>query len=282
MSPVDSDEEDLTRKQRREQAREQRKAAEEAAASSEARKRRLTQLGGAVVVVVVAIVVILIATGGGGSSSSHTITSKTGEVTKEAQEAQKAVNAELGGIPQKGNVLGKETAPVTMAYFGDLECPICQEFTLGALPRIIQNKVRAGKLRIEYRNLETATREPEVFRNQQTAALAAGKQNLGWDYIELFYHLQGKEGSGYVTEQYLQNLAKLTPGLNLTKWQTDRGDQAFQATLATDNQEANANGFNGTPSFLIGKTGGAMKKLEYSSLSDPSSFESAVEKAEKA
>jgi hypothetical protein len=35
--------------------------------------------------------------------------------------------------------------------------------------------VRPGKLKIEYRSLETATREPETFHTQQLAALAAGK-----------------------------------------------------------------------------------------------------------
>lgn len=282
VSDTEIDEGDLTRKQRREAARADRKAAEQAAAASDARRRRLAQLGGAVAVVVVAIVVILIATSGGGGSTPALKKGTGGERTSAETTALTAVKEELNGIPQSGNVLGKPTAPVTMAYFGDLECPICQEFTLGALPKIIEKDVRAGKLRIEYRNLETATDEPEVFRNQQSAALAAGKQNLGWYYIELFYHLQGKEKTGYVTEAYLQNLAKLTPGLNLTQWQADRGDQSFQENLAVDTQEANNNGFRGTPSFLIGKTGSAMKKLEYTSLSDPSSFEEAVEKTAKA
>jgi protein-disulfide isomerase len=277
------DEGDLTRKQRREQARAERKAAEQAVAAGAARRRRITQLGGAVVVVIVAIVVILVATGGGGSKSGGTGGVGKGKTpTKAVEVAVREVKEELDGIPQSSNVLGKPTAPVTLAYYGDLECPICKEFTLGALPKVIQSQVRTGKLKIEYRNLETATREPETFRNQQTAALAAGKQNKGWYYIELFYHLQGEEDSGYVTESYLQGIAEATPGLNLTSWQTERANQSFQARLATDTQEANNNGFTGTPSFLIGKSGGTLKKFEYSSLSDPSSFEAAVEKLAKA
>ncbi len=283
------DEGDLTRKQRREQARSERKAAEEAAAASDARRRRLTQLGGAIVVVVVAIVVILIATGGGSSKpSTGEVGKKPGEQSKTVKEAVATVEKEINGIPQSGNVLGSPTAPVTIAYFGDLECPICREFTVGAegsegaLPQLIQKWVRPGKLKIEYRNLETATREPEVFHNQQAAALAAGKQNKGWYFIELFYHLQGQEDSGYVTEKYLQGLGEATPGLNLSSWQAERSNQAWQAKLATDAQEANNNGFNGTPSFLIGKSGGAMKKLEYTSLTDPGSFDEAIEKTLKA
>ncbi len=272
MTPVDSDE-DLTRKQRREQARAERKAAEEAVASNAARRRRMTQLGGAVAVVVVAIVAILIATGGGASSKTPT-PGKGATSTKAVAEVENTI----GGIPQNGNVLGNPNAPVTIQYFGDLQCPICREFTLGALPQVIQKWVRAGKLKIEYRSLETATREPEVFKTQQVAALAAGKQAKMWYYVELFYHQQGEESSGYVTEKYLQGLAQQVPGLNLEKWTADRGDSSLQAQLASDTQEANNHGFTGTPAFLIGKTGGTMKKLEYSSLTDPTSFNEAIEK----
>jgi protein-disulfide isomerase len=278
MTPVESDEQDLTRKQRREQARTERKAAEAAVAAQAARRRRMTQIGGAVAVVVVAIIAILIATSSGGSKPAPV---KNGKVTPQGEKATAEVAQTIGGIPQNGAVIGSPTAPVTLQYYGDLECPVCQTFTLGALPKIIQNQVRTGKLRIEYRSLETATREPETFRTQQTAALAAGKQNKAWNYIELFYHQQGAEGSGYVTESFLQGLAKEIPGLNLQKWQTDRGGQAFQAQLATDTQEANNNGLSGTPAFMLGRTGGAMKKYEYSSLTDPAGYEAAIEKLAK-
>jgi protein-disulfide isomerase len=174
-------------------------------------------------------------------------------------------------------VLGSPNAPVTLVYFGDLECPICREFTLGALPTIIQKYVRAGKLKIEYKSLETATREPETFKTQQIAALAAGKQQKAWNYIELFYHEQGQEDSGYVTEEYLQKLARGVPGLNIPVWTEDRKDPTLENQITTDAQLANNEGFNGTPSFLIGKTGQKLDKLGEVSLTDPSGFESAIE-----
>jgi protein-disulfide isomerase len=270
MTPVESGEEDLTRKQRREQAREQRKAMEQADAAKAARRTRLTQLGIAVAVVLVAIVVIAIVASGGGSKSPPAAGSAA------EKQAVATVNAELTGIPQQGNTLGSPNAPVTLVYFGDLQCPICREFTLGALPKLIQKWVRTGKLRIEYRSLETATREPETFRTQQTAALAAGKQAKAWNYIELFYHQQGEEDSGYVTEAYLQNLARQA-GLNTSKWSADRTKPEFNNQIAADAQAANNQGFNGTPSFMIGRTGGAMKKLQYNSLTDPTVFDQAIE-----
>jgi len=275
MSTVEDDEQDLTRKQRREQARAQRRALEEAEAASAVRRTRLTQLGIVVVVVVAIIVGILVATGG----SSKTGIAKPG---KEAQKVVAEVTGLVGGIPQNGNTIGNPSAPVTLQYFGDLECPICKQFTLGALPTLIGSYVRSGKLKIEYRSLQTATKEPETFKTQQVAALAAGKQQKMWYFIELFYHQQGEENTEYVTESYLQKLAQQVPGLNLTAWTAARNDPELANSITTDGQAANSAGFTGTPSFLIGKTGGAMRKFEYASLTDPSSFDSAIEKLLKA
>ncbi|MGH2865099.1 MAG: DsbA family protein [Solirubrobacteraceae bacterium] len=279
MSPVGSDEEDLTRKQRREQARTQRKAMEEAALASAVRRTRLTQLGIVVAVVIVAVVVILIATGGGKSAS---VPKSPGEVTPITTKTASLLN----GIPQSANTLGSPTAPVTLQYFGDLECPICKEFTTGALPSIIPKLVRTGKLRIEYRSMSTATgnaerdgAEPsEIFKTQQVAAYAAGKQNKAWYFIEDFYNEQGEEDSGYVTEKFIQGIASQVPGLNLTQWSTDRSDAALANELTTDAQAANNQGFTGTPSFLIGKTGGTMSRLDYTNPEEPGFVEEAVEK----
>jgi len=273
MSAAEGDE-DLTRKQRREQARADRKAAEEAEAAGAAKRKRLTQLGIVAAVVIVAIVVVLIATGGSGKSKPVTQAVKNKTTTEVSQL--------LADIPQSGNTLGDPNAPVTLQYFGDLECPICREFTLGALPALIQTWVRTGKVKIEYHSLETATREAEVFKTQQVAALAAGKQNKMWHFIETFYHEQGEEDSGYVTEKYIQGIASQVPGLNLSQWTADRSNPTLASEVTSDAQAANNAGFTGTPSFLIGKTGGPKTKLEYASLTDPTSFNEAIEKQLKA
>src|SRR3954454_20349201 len=110
MTPVDSDEEDLTRKERREQARTQRKAAEAEAAQHAVRRTRMIQLGIGLAIVVVAIVIIAVAAGGGGSKKAP----KSG--SPEAQKLSATVASELAGTTQAGNILGSETAPVTLVY----------------------------------------------------------------------------------------------------------------------------------------------------------------------
>jgi protein-disulfide isomerase len=276
MSSVNDPESDLTRKQRREQAREQRRAVEEASAAQSSQRKRLIQLGGIAGVVVVIIAIILIATGSGGSKSVPAPKSAA------ATAAQTSVIALLQGIPESGNTLGNSSAPVKLVYYGDLECPFCKQFTLTALPSIISKEVRSGKAKIEYRSMDTATRERETFQNQQVAALAAGKQNRMWYFIELFYHEQGEEGSGYVTESYLQGLAAQIPGLSISQWSSDRENPTYANQVVSDAQSANQNGFTGTPSFIVEKAGLTPQKLENPSLTDPKDIEGAIETQAKA
>ncbi len=132
-------------------------------------------------------------------------------------------------------------------------------------------------MRVEYHSLETATREPEVFKTQQVAAYAAGKQNKAWYFIEDFYHEQGEEDSGYVTESYIQGLAQQVPGLDLTKWTSDRSDPALASEVEADAQAANTAGFTGTPSFQLGKTGGALQKFDPGEYTETGPYESAIE-----
>jgi protein-disulfide isomerase len=197
-----------------------------------------------------ALLSALLAGCGAGTSSRTTATAP-------AQGAGSQASALLAGIPQRGSVLGDGHAPVTVQYFADLQCPFCRRFTLSTLPLLIERYVRAGKLKLEYRSLETATHQPGVFRNQQVAALAAGEQDRLWNFIDLFYREQREENSGYVTESFLQGLAQQIPGLNLVAWTAARDEPRLLETLARDARAAQESGLDSTPSFRIGGPTGA-------------------------
>jgi protein-disulfide isomerase len=233
------------------------------------RRVRLRQLAIVSIAVALALAVVFAATSGEGLPPAP----GGGAAT----EASQAISALLDGIPQSGNTLGRASAPVTLEWYGDLECPFCREFTLGALPSVIRRWVRRGQLRIEYLSMETATREPSVFEAQQVAALAAGLQNKMWNFIETFYHEQGEEDSGYVTERYLRGLAGQIPGLNMSLWSKDRFDPALAAQVTAERRAARRAHYQGTPTFLIGHRAGTMYRLEPSSLEKPRLFEEAVE-----
>jgi protein-disulfide isomerase len=257
-----------SRKEQKEEARQARLAAEQAAAARAARTRRLGMIGGVVVVAVIVVVVAIVVSSGGGSKAKNT---SAGLATgTKASATYDAVATELKGIPQSGTVLGKASAPVTIQYFGDLECPVCQEFSLGenggGLPQFITGPVKQGKAKLDYKSMETASAavNSDRFVPQQVAAYAAGKQGLFWDYAELFYHEQGSEDDRYVTEDYLQGLAKQIPTLNLTQWTTDRKDAALTSQVSADGKLATTDGLQGTPTLVaIGpkpKGGGQAKE----------------------
>jgi protein-disulfide isomerase len=173
----------------------------------------------------------------------------------------KEVSALLNGIPQHGNTLGQPTAPVTVQVFGDLECATVRIFVLLLLPSIIRDWVRENIVKIQYRSLETDTYNPRVFLVQQAAALAAGEQGKMWNFVETFYHEQGPEYTGYVTEDYLNGIANQVPGLNIELWDNDRHNIQLAKQVITDDRTARRVGFHDTPSFLIGRTGEKMTKL---------------------
>jgi protein-disulfide isomerase len=185
-----------------------------------------------------------------------------------------AIDAILGGIPQSADALGSPAAPVRLDYFGDLECPFCRAFSLEVLPSIVQRWVRPGTLLIRYRALRTATSDPDVFLAQQVAALAAGRQDKLWNLVEIFYDEQREEGTGYVTDAYLEGIAGQVAGLDLARWASDRHDPELARDIAGDEQAAEGAGLRGTPSFLIGASAETMESF---SPSEPGSFDTAIE-----
>ena len=199
-----------------------------------------------VVLGAVAVVAVAIALSSGGGGSSGLRTGNSG--AKIAAQVQQL----LGGVAQSGATLGDQKAPVTMTYYGDLQCPVCADFTLtGGFGELVAKDVRAGKVKIVYRSLETATRDPQTFQTQQLAALAAGKQNRLWDYTELFYRQQGAEDTGYVTDGYLTGLANQIPGLNISSWRSARNDSSLISQVQSDQHAASAAGVHGTPTLIF-------------------------------
>jgi protein-disulfide isomerase len=236
-----------SRTKQKEEARARRLAEEQARAEKSRRDRRLRMVGGIVVGAIIVVAALVIINSGGKKGGIKTGTEATATVT--------AVDQMFAGIPQSGATLGNAKAPVTMTYFGDYECPVCQAFTLqGGFPQLVQNEVRQGKVKVEYKSFCTATcngPNPSIFPTQQVAGLAAGEQNKFWQYTELFYREQGQEDTGYVNENYLTSLARQVTGLNLPTWQSDRNNSALTAQVNSDQTNAKNIGVSGTPTLIF-------------------------------
>lgn len=202
------------------------------------RRQQLIKIGSAAVfLAIVAVAVLIVVSGsdnGGGDASN----------VKGAPE----VNRLLGGIPQKGLVLGESSAKVALVEFGDLQCPVCKGYSEEVLPAVIESRVRSGEATIEFRNYTIIG--PESIP-AGAAAIAAGKQGRGWEFVELFYRNQGTEDSGYVTDGFLKAVAEGAGVPDIAQWEKDRKDKAVVSEVEETTAEARNIGFEGTPSFAV-------------------------------
>jgi len=259
-----------TKAERREQAREARQQAEADAAKEAARKRRIWQVGGlAGVVAIVAVGVVIATSSGGGSSDLSGTPNGAAEVQRLSQ-----------GLPQQGNSIGKPDAPLTLVEFADLKCPVCRDFSVNTLPTILERYVKTGKLRLELKLLHFVGEQINPGDSESAArfSVAAGNQGKQWSFAELFYLNQQDEGTRYVTDEYLTWLAGAIPGLDAQKALKDAKGDAVTKKLEAYKKEFDANAFTGTPSFLIGKTGGTLEQLmPAGGYGDPQAFVTQIE-----
>src|SRR5919201_3597238 len=192
-----------TRQQRREAARAERVEAERAQAAAAQRRRRLLTLGGVLAAAAVIVVVAVVASGGGGDNPSDR--PQAAQQTSGAIPGQKESSEMLADIPQQGIYLGKANAPVRLVEFADLQCPYCREYSLQVLPQLVQDYVRSGKVRMEFRNLAFLGNDSVTAGR---AASAAARQDRLWNFVDVLYFNQGEENSGYVTSQFLDGIYK--------------------------------------------------------------------------
>jgi protein-disulfide isomerase len=163
----------------------------------------------------------------------------------------------LAGIEQHGTALGSPLAPVTLVEYADLQCPYCAEWAREALPTLIEDYVRQGKLRIVFRGLAfIGADSDEALR----AAIAAGRDDHLWDIVHGLYENQGAENAGWVTDELVTAIAASVPGLDAERLLEKRWEQSTE-----DEMERTAV-VSGTPAFQLGSTGGRLRLLEVTSL----------------
>jgi len=222
--------------QKRKELREKRLKAEAAAKGKDRRQNMAKIIGIAVALGVIAIVAaVVISLSGGDDDTPAKNTS--------------SIDKMLAGIPQDGSVLGDPDAKVTLIEFGDLQCPACRQYADQVLPDIIEGPVKKGKANFDFRQW-TILGDDSVLAAR--AAYAAGEQGRYWQFLENFYVNQGIEHSGYVTDDFLTDIAEKSGVPDLDKWNEDREDEQRWGTVLADvDAEASSLGFTGTPSFAI-------------------------------
>ena len=179
----------------------------------------------------------------------------------------------LAGIPQRGNVLGNASAPVTLVEYADIQCPYCGVWARDALPTLVDSYVRPGKVKLVFHGLAFVGPDSEPALR---TALAAGAQNRLWNVVDLLFRNQGEENRGWVTEDLLSSIGQAVPGLDAQRMLDERNAGSTTAAVAADARAAQDAGVNSTPAFQAGLSGGQMEALTVDSL-EASAFRPALD-----
>ncbi len=211
---------------------------------------------GAIVAAVVVVGVLVAVSLAGGDSES--VSSITGAAENEQ---------ELAGLPQKGNVLGDASAPVTIVEYGDIACPGCQAASEDLIPALIDRYVRPGEVKLEFRPIAF------ISQSSERGALgveAAALQDKMWTLVSLLYRNQGDERDDWLSDELLEEAAGKA-GLDVETWKADYAGDAVAATYFERSSAATADGVDSTPTFIVRGPRGEQKA---SSLEE---FASAIE-----
>ncbi|MFL5898743.1 MAG: DsbA family protein [Solirubrobacterales bacterium] len=127
----------------------------------------------------------------------------------------------FGGVPQEGDRLGSNDAPVTIQVFNDIQCSSCRDDFLGTIPGLMEKYVRPGDVKFLWRHYSNAETPQELGFY---AAEAAADQGYGWQYIYLFFRSQ-EEAKRFASERSFPEFAKSIAGgveeLDIEEWERD-------------------------------------------------------------
>lgn len=182
---------------------------------------------------------------------------------------------DLTGIPQEGIFLGPPSANVTLIEYADMQCPFCRAYSEDVFPTLVDEYVRPGRVRMEFRGLAFLGEDSvEALRYVQ----AAGLQNRLWEMQEALYRNQGGENSGWVTEDLARRVGADIEGLDVDRMIEDGDSQEVTARIDAAQAQASAAGVGGTPTFYVQIGDDDPYALEITAL-DPSAFRPALDDA---
>ncbi len=158
----------------------------------------------------------------------------------------------IGEPPMIGDdyVLGEAGAPITIIEFGDYQCPFCGRFFSQTEPQIREDYIKTGKAKLVYKDL--------AFLGQESidAALAAncaGEQNKFWEYHDLLFETEikdGEENNGNLKRDLFLRLASQL-GLGAGQFASCYDSRKYDDEVQGDLAEANNSSANATPTFFI-------------------------------
>ncbi len=149
------------------------------------------------------------------------------------------------------NVMGDPNAPVTVYLWEDFLCPACRQWTASVEPQLVEEYVKPGKVKLEFRQFPLSGHAPGS-NMAAMASLCAADQNAFWTYHSRLFAAQDRGQPGYVLDALVQYADEL--GLDSRAFLQCMSSQQYRDEVAASANEALTLGLNATPSILVGDT----------------------------
>jgi len=148
----------------------------------------------------------------------------------------------------EGRVLGDPAAPVTLVIYADFQCPACKYAEVELLPRIEEEYIATGKVKLEFRMFPFLGQESW---DAAQAAEAAREQGKFWEYHDALWNAQRGENSGTFSYDRLLGLAAQV-GLDVGQFDETLASNRYLAPIQAEKDAAVEAGVASTPTFYVG------------------------------
>lgn len=147
----------------------------------------------------------------------------------------------IAGAPS----LGHADAPLVLVEYTDFQCPFCTKFETETFGELKKRYVDTGKLRVVSRPLPLPM-HPFAMPAAR-AAFCATRQHKFWEMRDSLFSEKGA-----LAAETIRHAAEKA-GLNLTELDACTAAKESELAVQKEVQQANAAGFTGTPTFVVGK-----------------------------
>ena len=163
-----------------------------------------------------------------------------------------AASVEAPDVPTEWverNVLGNPEAVVTVQTWEDFMCPACQQWAAQMKPRVMEEYVDTGLVKLEFRHLPLPSHSPGAQMGAMAAECAADQEAF-WPYHDVLFIEAGNRGQAGMTLERLNGYAN-DLGLNEGEFLQCMNAQRYWDDVNASVNEAFANGVSSTPTIFI-------------------------------
>ena len=195
--------------------------------------------------------------------NSQEVSLNATNTTQEESNKTQRIFVNIDDDPVKGD----ENAPVTVVMFADFQCPFSLNFWLKTLPKLEEQYIKTGKVKLVYKDFPLNSIHPQAQKAAE-AAECADDQGKFWEYHDVLFERQREWGSTQGTEKFKEYAQEL--GLDAEQFAECLDSGKYADEVSNDYNDGKNYSVSGTPTFFVNgiKVAGAQPFSKFKQIID--------------